>query len=252
VPNAAPRVLGFIHAGDFHIDCDVAYRKAGIVALRETGRLALARGYGLALITGDLFDHNYVSDTSVYGAAEVFDEGPVTWVLLPGNHDYGLDAAYARLTSAVGRLGGATASRVTVIGESTVPMSISQLGAEIWGMAGKGHTEEFRPFAQVPKWGNGRFRIAMGHGQYVGLREDPSDRAYRVSARITGDEMDALNCDYVALGHVHEIRDCSTSATTAWYSGTAAHPMGGGTALAVHLERSRTSRAKVAVEAVAL
>jgi hypothetical protein len=66
----------------------------------------------------------------------------------------------------------------------------------------------------MPPRQNGHWRIAMGHGHF----EYPEDRDGR-SSPIFADDIAALSCDYVALGHWDRFVDVSQGDVRAFYSG---------------------------------
>src|SRR5262249_59107349 len=68
----------------------------------------------------------------------------------------------------------------------------------VWGRAMEEHTPGFHPLAHIPTRHDQRWHIAMAHGFFYEIRQQP-DR----SSPIFADEIRDTGWDYVALGRQH-------------------------------------------------
>lgn len=205
----------FLHSSDLHLGKPFGGYPEGIRhRLREArhgaiGRLASAAREGGAkviLLAGDTFDaETPAPDTLRQALTAMGEEGDLTWILLPGNHD---SLAASELWRRIGQDAPANLRAVT----SADPV---ELGPGCWLLPapctqrrpGRDLTEAMS--APTPA---GVLRIGLGHGPITDFSGEegttgiiPPDRAAR------------SGLDYLALGDWHgQIR---VSPTT-WYSGT--------------------------------
>ena len=176
----------------------------GFDAVLETVRQAPADAL---LIAGDLFDSGSVPPGTV---AHVFRslaslERPV--VLLPGNHDTLLTSSSLATLQVPANL------HVLQEPEGEL-ITLLSLGLSVWGRPVYNHEPAFHPLAGIdprPKQG---WYIAMAHG----LVQDGNTEPGR-SSPIAPAELAKADCDYIALGHVHQFRDTTQGRTPAFYSG---------------------------------
>jgi DNA repair exonuclease SbcCD nuclease subunit len=157
--------------------------------------LAIDRAVDAVLIVGDLFDHARVRDDILTWTAEQLDrlERPV--VLLVGNHDSLHDQSVHHRFEAQSRcrdvlfLDDPNGSIVDVPGTDI----------EVWGRAMIEHEPAFEPLAGIPDRRPDKWTIVAGHGLVIRSEFD----RHR-SSPIFPSSFDRLDCDYVALGHLHE------------------------------------------------
>jgi DNA repair exonuclease SbcCD nuclease subunit len=89
------------------------------------------------------------------------------------------------------------------------------LSLAIWARGIEEHTPANRPLSGFRASDERYWRMAIAHGLFV-----PSGITSYRSSQIHAEEIAALECDYLALGHVHIPRDLSAGKVTAWYSGS--------------------------------
>ncbi len=172
------------------------------------------------LIAGDLFDNRRVSDATI---DRVFDDlgafrRPV--VVLPGNHDTLLTTAWkSRLLPANLDLMRRDDAELIVI---------ESLDLAVWGRPVYDHHPGNKPMEGLPSRPGNRWFVPMAHGLFM---DGPIDE-FR-SSPITTREISEADCDYIALGHVHALRNVSQNGVTAYYSGA---PSGSQTRTAVVVE----------------
>ena len=147
---------------------------------------------------------------------------PCPTVVLPGNHDTLLtqDRQY--------RSNGHVRVIVDPNGET---VRIADLGLAIWGRPVIEHTPSFRPLANPPARPDDDWFVVMAHGLYIPGRDDIG-----YSSPISPDDLASLDCDYVALGHVHAFRKIVDQPSPAYYSG-APFPLVTGTVALVELDK---------------
>jgi exonuclease SbcD len=212
VPSSRPD-LRLLHTSDIHLSDGPDSPRF----LREVVDLALAHQVDVVLIAGDLFDHSRVAAATVDGAIEHLARLRQPVVIIPGNHDQVDERSVyhrADLESA--------GAHVTFVGD---PMGreveFDDLRLVVWARGIEDHSPAHRPLQgygtpRPPFW-----NVVLTHGHYVPAG-DRSDR----SSQITEDEIGALGCDYVALGHWHHFLDVSTGGVPAFYSGSPSMPAG--------------------------
>ncbi|HEU4842369.1 MAG TPA: hypothetical protein VFT09_13040, partial [Ilumatobacteraceae bacterium] len=69
----------------------------------------------------------------------------------------------------------------------------------VWARAMVQHEPSFRPLHGPPPRVAGRWHVVAGHGLVVG----PEGNVGRRSSPILPEDIDAIDADYVALGHLH-------------------------------------------------
>ena len=176
------------HIGNFILDGD--RERDAFAALIDT---AIAIGPDVLIVAGDLFDHGRVTDEVIgWTLAQMSRlERPV--IVLPGNHDYDVlmrVAAGAEL---------AEHPRITIITDPVgETIRLPELGLTFWGKALEDHTPDYRPLIGIPDRPAEGWCVALGHGLVV----DALNSGGRGSP-IFQTDVDAVEWDYVALGHVH-------------------------------------------------
>jgi len=190
---ALPRPATLLHTSDVHLDRDDGghHQQAFAAAIDR----AIAIDVDAVLIVGDLFDHARVRDDILEWTADQLDrlERPV--VLLVGNHDALHEQSVHHRFEAQSRckqvlfLDDPEGSVVEVPGTDIM----------VWGRAMVEHEPAFRPLAGAPPRRPGTWNVIAGHGLVIG---DDSD--LHRSSPIFPSSFDTLDCDYVALGHLHE------------------------------------------------
>jgi DNA repair exonuclease SbcCD nuclease subunit len=201
--SAQLKDVTLVHTSDIHLGSGYHYDEylekiVDVVQLPDVNGL---------LIAGDLFDHKEVSQQLVFDTFKKLGETNKPTVILPGNHD-------TLLTNS--NLGFHTPSNIHILlkpeGESVL---LADLGVNVWGRPVYNHTPEFRPLDKTPDQTKGVWNILMAHGMVV----DSLDDNLR-SSPITIGDLTQVDCDYVALGHVHAFRQILAGDTIAYYPGT--------------------------------
>ncbi|GGJ36235.1 metallophosphoesterase family protein [Sphingopyxis bauzanensis] len=74
--------------GRFAPNVRAALTEARLDAIDQIGKVAIADGAGHVLVAGDVFDNVDPGDRIVMQAMSRMERAPVTWWLMPGNHDH--------------------------------------------------------------------------------------------------------------------------------------------------------------------
>jgi exonuclease SbcD len=234
-PRPARRLL---HTSDVHLG---AY-DSGRSEQRDVLRAELEQGFrsiidkcrienvDALLIAGDFFDNARVREETLEFAATEIARAEIPVVLLPGNHDHvGSSGSVYDRFDFVGAAPNLHLMRAP--GGETVSLGDAEI--EVWG---RSHTEEepnFTPFADAPPRGEAAWQIGIGHGHYI----HPA-AALQHSFHIYETELEAMDRDYVALGHWERLVRVAAGSMTAAYSGAPESLSGsiGGRVLLVDLQ----------------
>jgi DNA repair exonuclease SbcCD nuclease subunit len=156
--------------------------------------LSIELDVDLVLITGDLFDHSRVRDPILQWTADQLDRAQRPVVLIVGNHDSLHEASVHHRFSAPSRC-----RQVHFVDDPHgATVEVPGTDVVVWGRAMVEHEPSFRPLHGYPGRIEGRWCVIAGHGLTV---RDGAD--YGRSSPIFPEDIDALDADYVALGHVH-------------------------------------------------
>ena len=176
--------------------------------------LSIEDNVDAVLIVGDLFDHGRVSDELLAWTAKELNRAERPVVLMVGNHDVLNDTSVHHRFRAPERCANVTmlddpdGSVVEVPGTDVV----------VWGRAMVEHEPRYRPLAGVPKKPATRWGVVAGHGVLI-RRVRPSHHASPISLA----EIDAIDWDYIALGHNHGHEVIRESPRPAVYPGATAY-----------------------------
>jgi DNA repair exonuclease SbcCD nuclease subunit len=171
---------------------------------------ALATRADAILLAGDVFDHNRVRDDEIELFLRQLGRFPNPSVILPGNHDcYDDRSVYRRAPFQ------AAPAQVHILDDRPDTLCLlPELDLEVWGRAVVDHYRGFRPLTEEPPREGNRWRVGLGHGHF-----EETDASELRSSPIFPEDIAALTCDYVALGHWDRYADVSQGEVRACYSG---------------------------------
>ena len=159
----------------------------------------------LVLISGDLFDSNYYSKTTLDFLAESFAEAPnCHFVIAPGNHDpYRYASPYKKCSFP---------PNVTVFTtEGMQAVQLEQLGVTVYGYAFTDNSYTVSPLNGFKAEGDG-FHVLCAHAD--------TESANSPYAPIKEAELAKSGLDYAALGHIHTKPEIQRAGNTLYaYSG---------------------------------
>jgi exonuclease SbcD len=220
-----PRAATILHISDCHLDDEEEsrYRRAFASAID----LSIELDVDLLLITGDLFDHSRVRDPLLEWTAELLDCADRPVVLIVGNHDCLNETSVHHRFAA-----GSRCKQVTFLDDPD-GTSVEVPGTDIvvWGKAMVEHDPAYRPLVGAPGRVEGRWNLVAAHGLVMDRRVDS-----RRSSPILTEELDGIDADYVALGHIHTFQVIRSQPLTAYAGATASSLKGQPGAVLVDLE----------------
>jgi DNA repair protein SbcD/Mre11 len=207
VSVSRPGELRILHTADVHLadDLDPAARLAGWHAF-----LGLAGRADMLLVAGDLLDHPRVPQDVLDEVVADLARVSVPVVLLPGNHDLsGPGSVTERLDA---RRAGPHVVCLDAPGGAIA--DVPGLDVTVWGRGMLDHSPANQPLAGHEPPARGRWHVVAAHGH---LQPDGTDDGR--SSPITGAEVAALQCDYLALGHWHRYHEVGGGNVTGGYPG---------------------------------
>jgi DNA repair exonuclease SbcCD nuclease subunit len=200
-----------LHTSDVHISGD----ELSIAGFRAVVDAAVEHDVDLLIIAGDFFDSSRVREDATSAALGELGRVGRPVVLIPGNHDC-VDhrSIYHRVdpTSA----GEHVFFAADPDGEE---LFFDHLSLAIWARGIESHDPAHQPLAGFKPAHPDHWRVVVTHGHYV-----PTGERSERSSRITQQEIGALECDYVALGHWHRYADVSEGDVKAFYCGSPSEP----------------------------
>jgi exonuclease SbcD len=196
-----------LHTSDVHVAGD----EPSIAGLRSVVDTALERAVDVVLIAGDLFDSARVPDPAVEETLEQLARLTMPVVVIPGNHDcVDQGSIYRRVD--LSRAGHHVHFAGDPAGQRIV---FEDLSLAVWARGIEDHHPGHFPLSGYTPAGPGLWNVVVTHGHYATTPDD----AHR-SSRITQEEISALDCDYLALGHWHRFVEVSQGGVKAAYSGS--------------------------------
>jgi exonuclease SbcD len=220
-----PRPATILHVSDCHLDDEEGsqHRRAFASAID----LSIELNVDLLLISGDLFDHSRVRDPLLEWTALNLDRSNRPVVLIVGNHDCLNETSVHHRFCA-----GSRCKQVTFL-DHPDGASVEVPGTDIvvWGKAMVEHERAYRPLAGAPERVNGRWNVIAAHGLVMDQRVDPGR-----SSPILTEELDRMDADYVALGHIHTFQVIRAEPLTAYAGATASSMKGRPGAVVVELK----------------
>lgn len=201
------RPLVVVHSSDLHLGLDS--RRSDLGSLRAIARAMREVDADVLLLAGDVFDHNRLPLHLIDEAGRLLADLDRPVVILPGNHDcLAADSVYRR--------GGlAEVPNVEVLGLTIdEDLCLDALDLQIWGRPHLDHVD-MAPLAGGRRLRRRRRHISIAHGHWVtGPHDDHR------SWLIRDEEIQALDSDYLALGHWDRAVQAGTGPVPAYYSGS--------------------------------
>jgi DNA repair protein SbcD/Mre11 len=222
-----PRRIKLLHTSDVHIGDEVypALRLHGLAAAVDA---AIEHRVDALLIAGDLFDSARVKEPDITAAWQHLARAPMPVILIPGNHDcMGKPSIYSRTSHT-----DAGAHVHFLCDPDGEHLTLHDLGLTVWARGMVEHEPANFPLRGHQGLPDGNWQVVMAHGHYIPSGEE----TYR-SSPIPEEQIAALECDYLALGHWHRFQDVTANGVPAFYCGSPAEPgIDAGTANLVTLD----------------
>lgn len=198
--------LRLLHTADVHLD-DSPGRDRAFAAVVDA---AIEQAVDAVLVAGDLFDHARVDAATVDGALGQLARLRCPVAVVPGNHDCLDESSLWRRVDLR-----AAGPHVLFFDDPDGRwVRLDRLGLALWGRGIGHHLPTFRPLAAYRPAHPDCWRVVVTHGHHVPAGGDDGR-----SSPITEEELAALDCHYVALGHWHRYVDVSVAGVVACYPG---------------------------------
>ena len=227
--GAEVRPLRMLHTSDVHLGAYTSqpYRaesdgseslEPALQAFLHVLELGVDADVDVVAIAGDFFDHVRVKQPYVEATGELMASVGRPVVILPGNHDPHMpEGVYQKFADAF-------PANVHIIASAEGELVLLEdVGVQFWGQAHESYND-FSPTSARPAWASGAdryvWRVAMAHGYYVGTGES------RYSYQIRSSEIEAMDADYVALGHIDVHEGVGGGVIPAYYPGAPRHSGG--------------------------
>ncbi len=186
------------HCADIHLDSPFsllspreaeAKRRELIGTFTSALIFAKSNGAQLFLISGDLFDSDFVSkDTKELLIKEFASLGDCRVFISPGNHDpYNESSPYKSLKFP---------DNVHVFGAAKECVGIDELGVDVYGVGFTSNTMNTSPVVGYHIKNPDRINILVCHGD--------TTNPLSTDGPITKQEIAGSGFDYIALGHIHK------------------------------------------------
>ncbi|MBD3280558.1 hypothetical protein GF389_03480 [Candidatus Dojkabacteria bacterium] len=238
--------LKILHTSDIHLEAKAAwlgerageYRKQLVGSFESLVTVAKKKDVNIVLITGDLFDTPFPSNTAIEIVKNTllkFAEAGIYVALIPGNHDYMAEGSvYKTKDLAQGN------EKIIVFNDpSKQVFEIAELGVRLFAKANTMQKSQESPLPKLVKEEGTEkfFNIALAHGSFDVKGEKAENYP------ITQEAIENSGFDYVALGDWHGMLNTGAIQTKAFYPGSleplAVDQKNAGSGLLVSLEEGR-------------
>jgi DNA repair exonuclease SbcCD nuclease subunit len=206
--------LVLLHTSDIHLTT-IEDKGGAWAGFKHTLEVADSVQADAMLIVGDFFDTPRTDPVVISQAFEMLGKQPRPTIILPGNHDGDVMSRNGHNQNMPDNIYLFQETEGQII-------RIPSLGLSAWGKPVYDHSPEFHPLQGAQPRNTltpNDWYIVMAHGFAV----QSADDAF-ASSTIQPEEIAQVDCDYIALGHVHVYRDVTTGSTPAIYSGAPSGP----------------------------
>lgn len=191
-------MIKILHCADLHLDSPFRQKSIEKSRIRreELKKTFLSlityiktAGIDICLIAGDLFDSNFVTDSTAELVRREFAEASgCRFVISPGNHDpYTANSVYSSVCFS---------DNVYIFKKSELEcFSFTDIETDVYGYAFTSGTLESNPFAGKRPLRPERINLLCAHGD--------TSSPISVYCPVTREDILRGGFDYVALGHIH-------------------------------------------------
>lgn len=204
------KTIKLMHMADVHLDSPFSMRSPSQAercrtelrgAFTSAVLLAKSNGIDLVLISGDLFDGEYVTPDTRDLLISTFASAPeCRFFICPGNHDP-LTAGSVYKTADF-------PDNVFIFGKDGEVCELPELGVNIYGRAFEARSMISSPLAGFDRLPGDRINILVCHGDV--------DAPLSEYGPINKKEIAASGFDYIALGHIHKNSGLQKEGDTYW------------------------------------
>jgi len=213
-------MLKILHTADIHLGAKFSglgnkgatQREQLRTTLKNVIATAIDERVNIVLIAGDLFDANQQPQKNIDLVIEQFnllESNNIPVCLIPGTHD-SLDSSSIYKKE---DFEGKCPNLKIFTDENISCKEYPSLDLTIYGKPNLSNRSYTSPLEGLRRSTSSKFHIAMAHGAlYIPGKAEDDDHVFKL------EEVKASGMDYLALGHWHEVYQCSEK-PPAWYSG---------------------------------
>jgi len=192
--------LKFIHFSDLHLDNSftsirhiqkITKRRKDLLDVFDSIiEITKREDADLLLISGDLYEHFYVKQSTIKHINDKFMEiGDKKVFIVPGNHDPYLNNSYYKNFK--------WNSNVYILSEERPKVELEGLNTCIYGVGFEEFYKDGNILDEINEVNDQRINILLVHGT---VDMNFTSKAYNL---LSSQELSNLNMDYIALGHFH-------------------------------------------------
>lgn len=203
-------MVKIMHMADVHLDSPFSMRSPSQAercrtelrgAFTSAVLFARSQGIDIVLISGDLFDSEYVTPDTRDLIISTFRSAPeCRFFICPGNHD--------PLTASSVYRSPDMPSNVFIFGKDGEKAELNELGVNIYGRAFTSRSMLSSPVVGFGELDNEKINILVCHGDV--------DAPMSEYGPISKKEIAASGFDYIALGHIHKGSGLMKEGNTYW------------------------------------
>jgi DNA repair exonuclease SbcCD nuclease subunit len=199
------RRIKFLHCADIHLDAPFSSlgSSEGKAAARRQDlkdvverivKTAEAYKADLIIVSGDLYEHDYVRKSTINYVNNLFMQIPCIDVfLLPGNHDPFITNSYYNSFK--------WSPNVHILSQDNVPVHLEAMGVWVYGIGFDDFSGGRPEISNIKPVDSDCINILLAHGT---VDMNIGRECYNP---MESNELAALGMDYVALGHFHNRLD---------------------------------------------
>jgi len=211
--------LRILHTADLHLGAKFVklgakgseQRKRLRQVLSDIVDLALREQVDIVLLAGDTFDNQHPSPESIsafQSAIERLQDANIPVIIIAGTHDFlsghGVLTRYVKKSS----------DTLVLLHPQRPTWKSDSKQVVVHGISLEAADAPKRPVAALQRNSEPYWQIGMAHASLEIGRESSQEAVF------SQEEVSTTELDYLALGHWHRKRDCSSGSTVCWYSGS--------------------------------
>jgi DNA repair exonuclease SbcCD nuclease subunit len=213
-------MLKILHTADIHLGAKfsglgnkgVTQREQLRATFKNVVTAAIDERVNIVLIAGDLFDANQQPQRNIDLVIEQFNllgSNNIPVCLIPGTHDSFDSSSIYKKVDFEGKC-----SNLKIFTDENISYKeYPSLDLTVYGKPNLSNRSYVSPLEGLKRSTSSKFHIAMAHGSfYIPEKIAADDHVFKL------EEIKASGMDYLALGHWHEVYQCSEK-PPAWYSG---------------------------------
>ena len=213
-------MLKILHTADIHLGTKFSglgnkgnlQREQLRATFKNVMATAINQEANIVLIAGDLFDDNQQPQRNIDLVIEQFNllkEKNIPVCLIPGTHDSLDSSSIYRKVDFEGKC-----SNLKIFTDEHISCKeYPDLDLTVYGKPNLSNRSYVSPLKGLEPSTSSKFHIAMAHGAfYIPGKAEEDDHVFKL------EEVKASGMHYLALGHWHEVYQCSEK-PEAWYSG---------------------------------